>query len=160
MYLRISTPWPYDLKVESDGRAIVASEFLAKSRRKACKPSDRLLREAASQVAAYFARRLRRFDLPLALAGTPFQIAVWQAVARLSFGEFVAYADIARAVGRPFAHRGVAMAMGRTPVDLFVPAHRVIGADGRVKGAAPGSMRLALVQFERRSAPPGKTRLP
>ncbi|HEY1976850.1 MAG TPA: methylated-DNA--[protein]-cysteine S-methyltransferase [Candidatus Baltobacteraceae bacterium] len=112
--------------------------------------ADPLLAEAASQVRAYFARRLRRFDLPLKFDGTPFSQAVWECVAGLSFGEFVSYADVARAIGRPLAHRGVAMAMGRTPIALFVPAHRVVGADGRVKGATPGGARLALVAFERK----------
>ena len=154
---RIPTLWPYDLLVTAGGGAITEAEF--GPRRKAGKErfDDPLLAEAAAQVRAYFARRLRRFDLPLAFSGTDFQCAVWRAVASLSFGEFVSYAEVARAIGHPLAHRGVAMAMGRTPIDLFVPAHRVIGADGRVKGAEPGSMRLRLVRFERsREASRGK----
>lgn len=150
--LTISTPLPFDLAVGSDGEAIVSAQFLKKSARRAAGSgrTDALLSEAANQVRAYFARRLRRFDLPLRLGGTPFERAVWECVAALSFGEFVSYADVARAIGRPLSHRGVARAMGRTPIDLFVPAHRVIGADGRVKGAGPGSLRLALVAFERK----------
>lgn len=152
--LRIATPWKFDLVVESDaGRTIDASTF-APHRRTArrSQPDDPLLAEAAAQVRAYFARRLRRFDLPLAPCGTPFQLAVWQLVASLAFGEFVSYGDLAKAVGRPLAHRGVAMAMGRTPLALFIPAHRVVGSDGRIRGARPGSMRARLVAFER-SAP-------
>lgn len=145
--LRISTPVGHDLIIATNERAIVGSAFVPPKRRKG-KPTDALLAEAAAQVRAYFAGRLRRFDLPLAFSGTAFQNDVWNAVASLSFGEFVSYADVARAIGKPLAHRGVAAAMGATPIDLFVPAHRVIGADGRVKGAAPRSARLRLVEFE------------
>jgi methylated-DNA-[protein]-cysteine S-methyltransferase len=144
----ISTPLGRDLLIVGNGQAIVASDFVA-PRRPRSKPTDALLAEAAAQVRAYFARRLGRFDLPLAFAGTAFRVAVWRAVSTLEFGEFVSYADVARAIGHPLAHRGVASAMGATPLDLLVPAHRVIGADGRIKGARPRSLRLRLAAFER-----------
>ncbi len=151
MNLTILTPLPFVLQVESDRDHIVAARFARRRRAAAARaPGDALLAEAAAQVRAYFARRLRRFDLPLNFDGTPFYRAVWECVAGLSFGEFVSYADVARAIGRPMAHRGVAKALGGTPIDLFVPAHRVVGADGRVKGAVRGGVRLALVAFERK----------
>jgi methylated-DNA-[protein]-cysteine S-methyltransferase len=149
MQKQISTPLGRDLLIESNGLAIVASDFVAPKRLLTRKPSDALLVEASAQVRAYFSRRLGRFDLPLELAGTDFQVAVWRAVATLSFGEFVSYADVARAVGKPLAHRGVAAAMRATPLALFVPAHRVVGADGRVKGASLRSLRVRLAAFER-----------
>jgi methylated-DNA-[protein]-cysteine S-methyltransferase len=149
MQLRVPTPLRRDLLIESNGFAIVASDFVAPARGAPRKAGDALLLEASAQVRAYFRRRLRRFDLPLALDGTQFHVAVWRAVAALAFGEFVSYSDVARAVGRPLAHRGVAAAMRLTPLDLFVPAHRVIGADGKIKGAGPRSIRVRLASFER-----------
>jgi methylated-DNA-[protein]-cysteine S-methyltransferase len=151
---RISTPLRRDLLLVSNGEVIIASNFVAARRAPEGKPSDALLAEARTQVRAYFSQRLRRFDLPLALHGTPLQIDAWRAVASLAFGEFVSYADIARAIGRPLAHRGVAAAMAAAPFDLLIPAHRVIGADGRIKGAGAGSMRHRLAAFERL---PGQT---
>ncbi len=148
MRCRVSTPFGRDLLIVGNGEAILASDFAAPKRPPMSKPSDALLAEAVSQVRAYFARRLDRFDLPLALDGTAFQVAAWRAVASLAFGEFVSYADVARAIGHPLAHRGVAKAMALTPLDLFVPAHRVIGADGRIKGTRPRSLRLRLAGFE------------
>ncbi|MGA7354221.1 MAG: methylated-DNA--[protein]-cysteine S-methyltransferase [Candidatus Cybelea sp.] len=148
---RISTPLGRDLLIIGNGQVILGSNFVA-PRPAARKPSDALLAEACAQVRAYFRRRLMRFDLPLAFEGTPFQIAAWRAVATLAFGEFVSYADVARAIGRPLSHRGVAKAMAFAPLDLLVPAHRVIGADGRIKGAGPRSMRRRLAAFERAQA--------
>lgn len=148
---RISTPLGRDLLIIGNGQVILGSNFVA-PRPAARKPSDALLAEASAQVRAYFRRRLMRFDLPLAFEGTPFQIAAWRAVATLAFGEFVSYADVARAIGRPLSHRGVAKAMAFAPLDLLVPAHRVIGADGRIKGAGPRSMRRRLAAFERAQA--------
>jgi methylated-DNA-[protein]-cysteine S-methyltransferase len=142
------------LLIVGNGEVILASDFVA-PRRISRKPSDALLAEASAQVRAYFRRRLLRFDLPLAFAGTPFQMATWRAVATLAFGEFVSYADVARAIGHPLSHRGVAKAMASAPLDLLVPAHRVIGADGRIKGAAPRSIRLRLAAFERAHAGTG-----
>jgi methylated-DNA-[protein]-cysteine S-methyltransferase len=159
MRCRIRTPLRRDLLILSTGQAIVAGKFVPHGRPSESKPSDALLGEARLQVRAYFERRLARFDLPLAFEGTAFHIAVWRAVASLSFGEFVSYADVARAVGKPLAHRGVAAAMAMTPIDLLIPAHRVIGADGRIKGAGPASVRFRLAEFEL-ARPPGTGRRP
>lgn len=145
----VRTPLGKDLAIASNGAAILESSFVARRRIAESKPSDALLVEASAQIRAYFARRLRRFDLPFFLEGTPLQMAAWRAVASLCWGEFVSYADVARAIGRPGAHRGVAAAMGAAPLALFIPAHRVIGSDGRIKGADPKSVRARLAAFER-----------
>ncbi|MGB8518627.1 MAG: methylated-DNA--[protein]-cysteine S-methyltransferase [Candidatus Tumulicola sp.] len=147
--LRIPAHWGHDLIVETADEAIVSSTFVRHCRGAVEKPAGALLAAAAEQVRAYFSRRLRHFDLPLAPLGTPFQQAVWALVAELSFGEFVSYADVARGAGRPLAHRGVAAAMRETPIALFIPAHRVVGSDGRIRGASPLSMRARLAAFER-----------
>lgn len=149
----VRTPLGKDLAIASNGAAIVESAFVARRRVTESKPGDALLVEASAQVRAYFARRLHHFDLPFFLEGTPLQMAAWRAVASLCFGEFISYADVARAIGRPGAHRGVATAMGATPLALFIPAHRVIGADGRIKGADPKSVRARLAAFERAHPP-------
>ena len=146
--LTLSTPIGAVLQVRAAGGQIVGCSFRARMRASTSPPRDPLLREARAQLQAYFRKRLRRFDLPLALEGTPFQCAVWQLVAGLETGELISYGDVARAIGAPLAHRGVAAAMKCTPYDLLIPAHRVIGADGRVKGAGPYSLRRRLLAFE------------
>jgi methylated-DNA-[protein]-cysteine S-methyltransferase len=101
------------------------------------------------QIDGYFAGRLRHFDVPLDLRGTPLQRAIWQAVMAIPFGETRSYADIARAVGRPAAWRAVGSANAICPVSLVIPCHRVIGADGTIKGY-PGDIlnRRRLLEFE------------
>lgn len=146
--LLLPTPFGASLLVRAEQERIVTCEFRPRSRARAAPVRDPLLREARAQLRAYFKKRLRCFDLPLALEGTRFQVTVWELVASLEFGELVSYGDVARAIGAPLAHRGVAAAMARTPCDLLIPAHRVIGADGRIKGAGPNSLRRRLLAFE------------
>jgi methylated-DNA-[protein]-cysteine S-methyltransferase len=144
----LPTPLGIALVVEAGHDSILRSEFARTRAAQTARPRHELLREAARQVQAYFRKRLRRFDLPLHFEGTEFQTGVWQFVAQLEFGEIVSYADVARILGHPRAHRAVAAAMREAPLDLFVPAHRVVGADGTVRGAGPGSMRRRLLAFE------------
>lgn len=146
----IQTPLGRSFEIFADGERIVSARFRFGSA--ASRTKDPLLREAAEQVRAYFACRLAVFDLPLAFLGTPLQCDAWRAISTLQFGHFVSYADVARAIGRPRSHRGVAAAMGKTTIDLFIPAHRVLGSDGRLKGCAPRSMRARLAAFERENA--------
>jgi methylated-DNA-[protein]-cysteine S-methyltransferase len=146
--MTIATPFGAPITVEATSEAIVACAFVPRARAATARIVHPVLRETAAQMRAYFARRLRRFDLPLELHGTPLQIAVWRLVSQLETGELISYGDVARAVGSPGAHRAVAAAMGRSPYDLLIPAHRVIGADGKIKGAGPNSLRRRLLAFE------------
>ena len=146
--IAIETPIGVTLVVDSRGESICAATFSRNLKVEARRTSNALLREAKRQVQAYFKKRLTRFDLPLHFEGTDFQKDVWNFVAGLETGQLVSYSDLARAIGRPRAHRGVAAAMRMTPIDLFVPAHRVVGADGSVRGAGPNSVRRRLLAFE------------
>jgi len=103
-----------------------------------CDTDDDVLSETANQLAAYFGGTLRTFDLPLHLEGTPFQLAVWRAVARIPYGETVSYADIAREVGRPTAARAVGRTVGLNRLPIVVPCHRVVGSNGQLTGYASG----------------------
>ncbi len=143
----LPTPFGYGLQVGSRAGSIVASDFVRRTVMRT-RITDPLLREAAAQAGAYFRKRLRRFDLPLQFEGTPFECSVWSFVAQMETGELISYADLSRILGKPRGARGVARAMSRSPFALFVPAHRVIGSDGTIRGAAPGAMRRKLLAFE------------
>ena len=110
---------------------------------------DTLLCEAASQLDEYFAGRRSLFDLPLDLRGTDFQLEVWRALLGIGSGRTESYAEIARRVGAPRATRAVGAAVGRNPISVIVPCHRVVGSDGRLTGYAGGLARKqALLRLE------------
>ena len=112
----------------------------------------RLLDEARRQLDAYFAGDLRRFDLPLATAGTPFQKEVWRTLGTIGFGQTIRYGELARHIGRPQAVRAVGAANGANPVSIVVPCHRVIGSDGSLTGYSGGPVPQALAARPRGGA--------
>jgi methylated-DNA-[protein]-cysteine S-methyltransferase len=113
------------------------------------RPDDPLLCSAAAQLADYFAGRSTRFELPLDLHGTPFQRGVWQALLGIDAGRTRSYAQIAQQLGVPKAQRAVGAAIGKNPVSVIVPCHRVIGRAGALTGYAGGVERKrALLALE------------
>jgi methylated-DNA-[protein]-cysteine S-methyltransferase len=109
-----------------------------------------LLQEASTQLQAYFAGDLNRFDLPLDLsAGTPFQQSVWQALLHIPSGHSQSYGNLARQLNNPKAVRAVGAAVGRNPVSIIVPCHRILGGGGQLTGYAGGLWRKqALLKLE------------
>ena len=108
-------------------------------------------REAANQIGAYFAKELRKFDLPLFFSGTPFQESVWRELLKIPYGETRSYGEIARAVGRPGGARAAGMACNRNRIALVIPCHRVIGASGALTGFAPGvEIKKLLLDLEKK----------
>jgi methylated-DNA-[protein]-cysteine S-methyltransferase len=97
--------------------------------------------EPCEQLARYFAGERHTFALPLALAGTPFQQKVWDALRTIPYGETRSYGQIARQIDRPDRARAVGTANGSNPVSIVVPCHRVIGADGSLTGYGGGLER-------------------
>ena len=95
-----------------------------------------LLREARRQLMAYFAGKLRDFDLPLALAGSPFQQRVWQAMQRIPYGATRSYGELAHETDS--APRAVGYACGSNPIAIIVPCHRVLAAGQRIGGYSGG----------------------
>ena len=106
--------------------------------------------EVRAQMVAYARGERRDFDLPLAfVAGTPFQRAVWQALLDIAQGDTVSYTALADRIGRPKAVRAVGAAVGKNPISVIVPCHRVLGSDGSLTGYAGGIERKrALLRHE------------
>ena len=111
-----------------------------------------LLRMAADELQQYFAGERSQFDVPVDLRlGTPFQQSVWTALRDIVSGATTSYGAIGLAIGKPSAVRAVGGAVGRNPISIIVPCHRVVGSNGAMTGYAGGLPRkVALLQLENR----------
>ncbi len=109
-----------------------------------------VLLQTQREVEAYFLGQRTTFEVPLDLShGTEFQQEVWQALLRITPGDTSHYGALATQLGRPKASRAVGAAVGRNPISILVPCHRVVGAGGQLTGYAGGlDRKLALLQLE------------
>ena len=113
--------------------------------------SNSVLSLAKRELKAYFAGQLKEFSVPLDWHGTAFQESVWRALTAIPYGETTSYADIARAIGRPRSARPTGGAVGRNPLPIIVPCHRVIGSDHTLTGFTGGlNIKVALLELEGR----------
>ena len=113
-------------------------------------PDHLVLKEVISQLTEYFSGQRSSFDVPLDLAyGTAFQQSVWQALLKIPQGGTASYGEVSQRIGKPAAVRAVGAAVGRNPVSIIVPCHRVMGAGGALTGYAGGLERKsALLKLE------------
>jgi methylated-DNA-[protein]-cysteine S-methyltransferase len=113
------------------------------------RPDHPLLQQAAREFTAYWADARSAFAVPLDPQGTPFQHAVWQVLRGIAPGTLLSYGDVARRIDKPAAVRAVGAAIGRNPLGIVVPCHRVVGRNGALTGYAGGLPRKqALLQHE------------
>ena len=136
------------LTLVADGDALVGVYMAGQAHRPAderfgapAPTDDPTLTEAADELTQYFAGDRTAFTVPLRPAGTEFQRAVWDAIAAIPYGETATYTELAEEVGRPTAVRAVGAAVGRNPLTVVVPCHRVLGAGGSLTGYAGGLER-------------------
>jgi methylated-DNA-[protein]-cysteine S-methyltransferase len=130
------------LLLAGDEHALHMVYFL-KGRRPMSPPRDWIedkkpFKEVARQLAAYFAGKLEKFELPLALDGTEFQLLVWRNLQKIPYGETVSYGQLAKRIGSPDAARAVGLANGSNPIPVIIPCHRVIGSNGELTGFGGG----------------------
>ncbi len=101
-------------------------------------PDGSAFTEVVEQLDSYFAGTLTRFDLPIRLKGTAFQLRVWAVLQTVPYGHTVSYGELAGLCGNQRASRAVGLANGRNPIAVIVPCHRVIAADGTIGGYGGG----------------------
>lgn len=113
-------------------------------------PHHPVLQQAVTQLSDYFAGHRTAFELPLDFsAGTDFQQIVWRALLSIPPASTLSYGALSAAIGKPAAVRAVGAAVGRNPLSIIVPCHRVVGANGALTGYAGGLERkIALLQLE------------
>lgn len=112
-------------------------------------PGLKVLRLAEAQLNEYFHEGRQHFTLPCCPEGTPFQREVWQAITHTAYGATTTYSQLALAIDRPAAHRAVGTAVGRNPLSIIIPCHRILGTGGALSGYAGGLARKsALLKLE------------
>jgi len=110
----------------------------------------KILRKAVDQLNSYFAGERTKFDLPVDISGTPFQMQVWNQLKKIPYGKTHSYSDVALAIKNGKAVRAVGTANGRNPLSIIVPCHRVIAADGTLGGYAGGlDIKTKLLNLEK-----------
>ena len=127
------------VEIGGTAKAVTALNFV--ERPHASPGPNPVLQEALRQIEAYFAGKLRTFDVPLALQGTEFQQAVWRQLLTVAYGHTASYGEIARGIAKPRAVRAVGGANHCNPISLIVPCHRIIGSDGSLTGYGGGLWR-------------------
>lgn len=135
--------------VDEEG-TLVRFRFHAERRPDYGVEDDGAIAHIREQVDEYCVGKRQTFDLPYAFTeGSNFERAVWEAMARIPYGETVSYGALAKAAGDPTAARAVGVACNRNPLPLIVPCHRVVGADGALVGFGGGlPLKRALLDFE------------
>lgn len=134
------------LALRADGEYLLAIDFvLSAGKDRLLQESSPVLLETERQLLAYFFSGLKSFELPLRPCGTPFQLAVWQAMRDIPFGITKTYGEIAEVVGGRNKARAVGQAANRNPLPIVIPCHRVVGTGNTLTGFAPGVDKKAIL---------------
>ena len=130
----------------ADETGICALRFGAETEKN---DASALLDMAQKQLEEYFAGRRKVFSVPLSIHATPFRERIWAELLKIPYGETISYGELARRAGNAGACRAVGMANHANPLPIFIPCHRVVGADGRLTGYAGGlEIKKILLEIE------------
>ncbi|MCL1863630.1 MAG: methylated-DNA--[protein]-cysteine S-methyltransferase [Defluviitaleaceae bacterium] len=124
------------LTITSDGEHITEIKYLTTRMIQQC--GDAVIRECEKELDAYFAGKLRDFSVPIKPKGTAFRMKVWEELQRIPYGEVISYKELAKRIENPAAVRAVGGANHHNPINIIIPCHRVIGANGKLTGYGGG----------------------
>ena len=147
--LSVDTPIG-EITLTSDDRAVTGVALPGEvPAEKSAETRTPLLEKAAGQLLEYFRGERKRFDLPLAPAGTAFQRKIWRELERIPFGTVVTYGEIAARAGIPKGARAVGQANHCNPIPVLIPCHRVVAAGGKLGGYGGGTaLKIRLLELE------------
>lgn len=112
--------------------------------------SNEITEDCKKQLNEYFCKKRKIFDLPIEFVGTEFQKKIWRKLCKIPYGKTVSYKEIAQKIGKEKAVRAVGTAIGKNPIAIIVPCHRVISANGKIGGYAYGvDKKQKLLDLER-----------
>jgi len=126
------------IQLKFDGSSLKSLKILKdvkSTRRKKILPLEKTI---IKQLKLYFKKQLKEFNVNLKLKGTAFQISVWNELLKVPYGTTVSYTDIANRINHPKAYRAVANAIGKNPIPIIIPCHRVVHKNGNLSGYAYG----------------------
>ena len=140
---------------EENGKIVLVNvvktkEDIDKMAKNSIQKETSLIKNTKQQLDEYFAGKRKKFDIPIKLDGTDFQIKVWKELLKIPYGETCSYLDIAKCIGNPKASRAVGMANNKNKIIIIVPCHRVIGSNKKLVGYACGlDVKEKLLELER-----------
>ena len=144
----IFSPLGYIL-LESGEYGLTRIKFLQDKKPTYKKEVSPLLLQAEKELIEYFDKKRTTFDIPLQLIGTAFQLEVWKKALQIPYGKTISYSELAKAIGKPFAYRAVGNALGKNPLPIIVPCHRVLSKNGLGGFSAPFYIKEFLLDLER-----------
>lgn len=129
------------LKILADEKGIKEIEFAQEEFKSIQNSSSKIIKDCIKQLDEYFRGKRKSFELKLNPEGTEFQKKVWKELLKIPYGKTLSYGEISRRIKNPKAVRSVGQAIGRNPISIVIPCHRVIGSDGSLTGYASGLWR-------------------
>lgn len=129
------------LRISADESGITEIDFVKKEGKPIQSSSSKIIQDCIMQLDEYFRGKRKSFELKLNPGGTVFQKKVWRELLKIPYGETLSYGEVARKIKNQKAVRAVGQAIGRNPISIVIPCHRVIGSDGSLTGYASGLWR-------------------
>lgn len=126
-----------NIELEGDGSSITGLAFTSKPL--SAPPAGSVLEEAARQLDEYFKHQRKEFSVPLVFQGTSFQERVWKELLNIPYGSAISYGELAKRCGDPKAARAIGGAVGKNPIGVIIPCHRIIAGDGTLGGYTGGT---------------------